>query len=80
MLVALADGSKDEAAARRLGMSRRTFRRRVRSAMERLGARSRFQAGLLWAQMDTHGQRDVQGSGEGASNREGDDRSDPRRW
>lgn len=36
----------DEAASRRLGVSLRTYRRRVAALMAALGARSRFQAGL----------------------------------
>ena len=46
----LALGHTDEVAATRLGMSRRTLRRRVHEAMEKLGARSRFQAGLRYAE------------------------------
>ncbi|MBE1537459.1 helix-turn-helix transcriptional regulator [Actinomadura algeriensis] len=42
----LADGRKDEAAARRLGMSLRTYRRRVAEILVLLDAESRFQAGL----------------------------------
>jgi hypothetical protein len=45
ILDALADGCKDEAAARRLGLSLRTYRRRVAELMAALGATSRFQAG-----------------------------------
>jgi DNA-binding CsgD family transcriptional regulator len=45
----LALGYTDEVAAARLGMSRRTLRRRVREAMDKLGARSRFQMGVLYA-------------------------------
>jgi DNA-binding CsgD family transcriptional regulator len=43
----LATGCADEAAARRLGMSLRTYRRHVASLLADLGARTRFQAGLL---------------------------------
>lgn len=39
-------GVKDEAIARRLGVSPRTLSRRVTSLLERLGAATRFQAGL----------------------------------
>ena len=46
LLALLAAGLKDEAAARQLGVSVRTLNRRVRDLMERLGARTRFQAGL----------------------------------
>lgn len=42
----LGQGAKDEAAARRLGMSVRTYRRRVGELMTALGADSRFQAGV----------------------------------
>ncbi|MEV5819053.1 hypothetical protein ABUL04_26495 [Micromonospora harpali] len=41
----LVSGFKDEAAARRVGMSLRTYRRSVARWMTRLGAQSRFQAG-----------------------------------
>ncbi|MBV1855643.1 helix-turn-helix domain-containing protein [Catellatospora tritici] len=43
----LADGVKDDVIARRLGMSIRTCRRHIADLMERLGANSRFQAGVL---------------------------------
>lgn len=43
----LACGVTDEAAAARLGVSIRTYRRWVADVMTRLGATSRFQAGLL---------------------------------
>ncbi|WP_063886536.1 helix-turn-helix transcriptional regulator [Streptomyces aureus] len=46
VLRALAAGHTDEAASRRLGVSLRTYRRRVAALMTALGARSRFQAGL----------------------------------
>jgi DNA-binding NarL/FixJ family response regulator len=42
----LAAGRKDEAAARTLRMSPRTYRRRVAELMALLGAESRFQAGV----------------------------------
>lgn len=42
----LGDGLKDEAAARRLGLSLRTYRRRVAEILTLLDADSRFQAGL----------------------------------
>ncbi|MFD9793373.1 LuxR C-terminal-related transcriptional regulator [Streptomyces sp. NPDC059070] len=42
----LAAGLKDEAIARRLGMSLRTARRHIADIMEELGAESRFQAGV----------------------------------
>lgn len=46
LLTLLAAGLKDEAAARQLGVSVRTLNRRVSDLMRRLGARTRFQAGL----------------------------------
>ncbi|MFF5445035.1 helix-turn-helix domain-containing protein [Streptomyces sp. NPDC012888] len=42
----LADGFTDEAIAKRLGVSHRTARRVATGLMERLGARSRFEAGV----------------------------------
>jgi DNA-binding NarL/FixJ family response regulator len=42
----LSSGRKDEAAARSLGVSLRTYRRRVADLMALLGAESRFQAGV----------------------------------
>jgi DNA-binding CsgD family transcriptional regulator/sugar-specific transcriptional regulator TrmB len=49
LLELLAQGFTDEAAATRLGCSQRTARRIMADLMERLGARSRFEAGLLAA-------------------------------
>ncbi len=43
----LAQGYTDETVAKRLGVSPRTSRRIVESLMQRLGARSRFQAGVF---------------------------------
>lgn len=43
----LCAGTTDIQAARRLGISLRTYRRRVASIMQELGAESRFQAGAL---------------------------------
>ncbi|GAA0995830.1 response regulator transcription factor [Acrocarpospora macrocephala] len=45
VLRALADGLTDQTAARRLGVSLRTYRRRVADLMTKLNADSRFQAG-----------------------------------
>ncbi|HET6706354.1 DNA-binding response regulator [Amycolatopsis sp.] len=45
ILEQLASGCKDETAARTLGLSLRTYRRRVAELMALLGASSRFQAG-----------------------------------
>lgn len=46
----LAEGHTDEVVAERLGWSRRTLERRLKSCLEKLGATSRFQAGVLLAQ------------------------------
>lgn len=46
LLSLLSAGSTDESAAARLGVSVRTVRRMVADIMHRLGARSRFQAGV----------------------------------
>ncbi|KAA9161324.1 hypothetical protein FPZ12_014340 [Amycolatopsis acidicola] len=46
LLTLLCAGSTDESAAARLGISVRTVRRMVADIMNRLGARSRFQAGV----------------------------------
>ncbi len=46
ILEALGSGLTDAAAARRLGVSLRTYRRRVAELMAALEAGSRFQAGL----------------------------------
>ena len=51
LLDALASGAKDEAAARELGLSLRTYRRRVAELMAAVGATSRFQAGLRARQL-----------------------------
>lgn len=42
----LAEGAKDEAVARRLGISLRTCRRHIAEILHQLGASSRFQAGV----------------------------------
>ncbi|MBV7699284.1 helix-turn-helix transcriptional regulator [Streptomyces sp. TRM70350] len=47
MLKLLGEGMTDEVAARHLGIGVRTARRMMASLMERLGARSRFEAGRL---------------------------------
>ncbi|MQS36527.1 helix-turn-helix transcriptional regulator [Streptomyces katsurahamanus] len=46
----LAEGHTDDAVAKRLGVSPRTARRIANELMERLGARSRFEAGVRAAQ------------------------------
>lgn len=50
LLALLAAGAKDETLARQLGVSLRTVHRRTRDLMDLLGARTRFQAGVLAAQ------------------------------
>jgi DNA-binding CsgD family transcriptional regulator len=49
LLALLSAGCTDESAAARLGISVRTVRRLMSGIMNRLGARSRFQAGLMTA-------------------------------
>lgn len=51
VLRALGSGATDEAAARGLGMSLRTYRRRVAELLDALGAGSRFQAGVRAGEM-----------------------------
>ena len=46
LITLMAAGLKDEAIARQLGLGVRTVRRRMTHLMEKLGARTRFQAGL----------------------------------
>lgn len=46
VLAAMRSGNGDEAAARRIGLSPRTYNRRVAQVLNVLGARSRFEAGL----------------------------------
>jgi sugar-specific transcriptional regulator TrmB/DNA-binding CsgD family transcriptional regulator len=46
VLMLISSGVKDEAAARQLGISDRTYRRHVADILVRLGAASRFQAGV----------------------------------
>lgn len=41
----LAEGLTDEVIAQRLGISKRTYGRRLKDVMRKLGARSRFEAG-----------------------------------
>jgi DNA-binding CsgD family transcriptional regulator len=47
VLMAMCSGHKDEAAARSIGVSVRTFRRKLAAVMKHLGADSRAQAALL---------------------------------
>jgi hypothetical protein len=49
VLFHLARGTKDETGARHLGVSARTYRRHATELCERLGASSRFEAGVLAA-------------------------------
>ncbi|MFD1658109.1 DNA-binding response regulator [Streptomyces caeni] len=51
VLRALGSGATDEAAARRLGMSLRTYRRRVAGLLDALDSASRFQAGVRVGEM-----------------------------
>jgi len=51
LLTLLAAGLKDEAIARQLGVSLRTVHRRTGDLLERIGARTRFQAGLQAARL-----------------------------
>ncbi|MEV6878056.1 helix-turn-helix domain-containing protein [Amycolatopsis sp. NPDC051128] len=50
LLLLLAAGLKDEAIARQLGVSLRTLHRRTSDLLDRLGVRTRFQAGMRAAQ------------------------------
>lgn len=50
LLTALAQGGIDPLVARRMGVSTRTFRRRMAALMRALGATNRFQAGARAAQ------------------------------
>ncbi len=50
LLLLIAQGHTDESAAAQLFISPRTSRRMMASIMERLGARSRFEAGVKAAQ------------------------------
>ncbi|HEX5569678.1 MAG TPA: helix-turn-helix transcriptional regulator [Streptomyces sp.] len=51
ILALLASGAKDESIARRLGCSDRTLRRMMTQLMEKLGAESRFEAGVRAAHL-----------------------------
>lgn len=50
LLRLLSRGFTDEVVAHKLGLTGRTLRRRLRSAMDKLGASSRFEAGFKLAQ------------------------------
>jgi DNA-binding CsgD family transcriptional regulator len=51
LLALLTTGIPDETIAKQLGLSQRTLQRRIRALMTRLGAETRFQAGLRAAQV-----------------------------
>jgi DNA-binding NarL/FixJ family response regulator len=55
VLRALGSGATDETAARELGMSLRTYRRRVAELLDALDAGSRFQAGVRAGELGLHG-------------------------
>ncbi|MFD9604466.1 DNA-binding response regulator [Streptomyces sp. NPDC059970] len=55
VLRALGSGATDETAARELGMSLRTYRRRVAGLLDALDAGSRFQAGVRAGEMGLSG-------------------------
>ncbi|MER7131437.1 DNA-binding response regulator [Streptosporangium saharense] len=55
VLAMLGSGRKDEAAARELGLSLRTYRRRVAALMKALDADSRFEAGLRARELGLRG-------------------------
>ena len=52
VLMLLAGGATDETIARQLGLSTRTVERRVRALLDRLGAETRFQAGVQAARRE----------------------------
>lgn len=72
LLAALARGGRDEIVARRLGVSTRTFRRRLAELMRQLGATSRFQAGAKAAHARLLPPNDEQPSEWGGISRFGD--------
>jgi DNA-binding NarL/FixJ family response regulator len=51
ILASLGEGVKDEVAARKLGLSVRTYRRHVAEIMRDMRATSRFQAGVRAAEL-----------------------------
>ncbi len=61
LLRLMAAGFTDDIVAQKLGLTGRTLRRRLRSAMDKLGASSRFEAGFKLArsgwldESDPHG-------------------------
>ena len=52
LLSLLATGLTDASVAERLGWAPRLFQRRLRSAMDKLGVASRFQAGYAFARSE----------------------------
>lgn len=52
LLAVLASGVKDSVAEAKLGLSRRTLRRRLRAVMDKIGASSRFEAGYIYAALE----------------------------
>ncbi|GAA2444377.1 hypothetical protein GCM10010433_52130 [Streptomyces pulveraceus] len=58
----MAQGLKDEVVARRIGMGSRTFRRHMSSIMDKLGASSRFQAGVVAARVGLIGGKPLGGA------------------
>ncbi|MEV6449466.1 hypothetical protein [Amycolatopsis sp. NPDC051716] len=60
----LSDGYKDEAAARQLGLSVRTYRRHVADLMARLDVTCRFQAGVQAVRLGLIGDHSDSGAGQ----------------
>lgn len=60
LLELLSEGVTDEVVMGRLGWSRRTFERRLRGAMDKVEARSRFQLGFRFAELRLQGQSDTE--------------------
>ncbi len=61
LLRLMAAGFTDEIVAQKLGLTGRTLRRRLRSAMDKLGASSRFEAGFKLARSGWLGAGDPEG-------------------
>ena len=80
LVTALLRGLTDARAQASLGWSERTYRRRVRTLMDKLHATSRFQAGFLlgrsgwWAHAVETGQHATAGAGARPLNHEGQPR------
>lgn len=71
LMALLVTGMTDEDGAARLGWTRRTLRRRLKSAMEKLGATSRLQAGYEVARVGWLEDREGPGGGSASSNPRG---------